>query len=63
MPDDECPYGAKSCPKMEEMESRVEAFRKEIDGMRRTQMEMYRILYLIMGIVTVSLGVNVGGFL
>lgn len=63
MSNNDCPYGAKSCPKMIEVDSRVNEFKREMDRMRSTQMEMQRILYLIVGIVTVSLGVNLGGIL
>lgn len=48
----ECPYGAESCPKVQELEDRV-------SRIERNQQRMSRILYYIAGIVSVSLGVTV----
>lgn len=53
---DGCPYGAESCPKVEELEVRVAR-------MEQNQNRMMRILYYIMGIVTVSLGITGGSVL
>ena len=59
----DCPFGATTCPKIEELEDRVAMFQNEVQELRRTQMEMQRLLYVIVGVVTVSLGVNLGGIL
>lgn len=47
-----CPYGAESCPKVNELEDRV-------TSMEKNQIRMMRLLYFIAGIVSVSLGVTV----
>lgn len=62
MPND-CPFGATSCPKIAELEDKVTLFQNEVKELRETQMEMQRLLYIIVGVVTVSLGVNLGGVL
>lgn len=48
-----CPYGADSCPKVEELEERVAR-------MEANQNKIMKVLYYIMGIVTVSLGITGG---
>lgn len=50
-----CPYGADSCPKVQELEERIVM-------MERTQLKMLRTLYYIVGVVSVSLGLT-GGML
>lgn len=50
--DPRCPYGAEMCPKLAKTE-------KELVEMRKTQLEMHRILYIIVGIVTATFGVTV----
>ena len=59
----DCPFGATTCPKIEELEDRVAIFQAEVTELRKTQMEMQKLLYVILGILTVSLGVNLGGIL
>lgn len=48
----ECPYGAKSCPKVEEIEDRVA-------HMERNQAKIMTTLYFIAGVVSVTLGVQI----
>ena len=48
----ECPYGAGDCPKIRELDERIDALEKNINNMSR-------ILYYVAGIVSVSLGVTV----
>ena len=48
----ECPYGAKSCPKVEEIEERV-------IRMEKNQSRMMTTLYFIAGVVSVTLGVQI----
>lgn len=48
----ECPYGASSCPKIEELEGKVLK-------MERNQTKIMTTLYFIAGVVSVSLGVQV----
>lgn len=50
--DPKCPYGAEMCPKMAMTE-------KEIIELRKTQVEMHRILYIIVGLVTATFGVTI----
>lgn len=49
----ECPYGDKSCPKVDELEERLAV-------MERNQIKMMRTLYYIVGVVSVSLGMTGG---
>lgn len=51
-PRNECPYGASSCPKVEEIEERV-------GRMERNQTKIMMTLYFIAGVVSVSLGVQI----
>ena len=51
-PRNECPYGAKACPKVEEMEERV-------GRMEKNQSRMMTTLYFIAGVVSVTLGVQI----
>jgi len=48
----DCPYGAKECPKLKEMDERM-------DELERNQLKLMRLLYYIAGIVSVTLGVQV----
>lgn len=48
----ECPYGANSCPKVEEIEERVAHMEKSLSKMMTT-------LYFIAGVVSVTLGVQI----
>lgn len=48
----QCPYGAESCPKVRDLEAKVNTIEKN-------QAHMAKILYYIAGIVSVSLGINV----
>lgn len=48
----ECPYGAKECPKIRDLEDRV-------CRMERNQTKIMMTLYFIAGIVSVSLGVQI----
>ena len=50
--DIECPYGARSCPKVEELETKVNTLEKN-------QLRMMRTVYYIAGIVSVTLGIQV----
>ena len=47
-----CPYGADDCPKIKELDSRI-------DTLERNQIRLMRTVYYIAGIVSVSLGVTV----
>lgn len=49
---DGCPYGAKDCPKLREMDERI-------DKLEANQIKLMRLLYYIAGIVSVTLGVQV----
>lgn len=51
-PRNECPYGAKACPKIEEIEERVTHMEKNLSRMMTT-------LYFIAGVVSVTLGVQI----
>lgn len=51
----DCPYGAASCPKVNELEDRLGV-------MEHNQLKMMRTLYYIVGVVSVSLGLT-GGML
>ena len=51
-PRNECPYGANSCPKVEEIEDRVAHMEKSLSKMMTT-------LYFIAGVVSVTLGVQI----
>lgn len=48
----ECPYGADACPKIRELDERI-------DTLELTQARIMRTLYYIAGVVSVSLGVTV----
>ena len=48
----ECPYGAGDCPKIRDLDERI-------DVLEKRQADMMRVLYYIAGIVSVSLGVTV----
>lgn len=52
MSTNECPYGAGDCPKIRDLDERI-------DTLEKTQANMMRVLYYIAGIVSVSLGVTV----
>lgn len=45
----DCPYGADACPKTELIEDRLAL-------LENRQMKIYRLLYIIAGIVTSELG-------
>ena len=47
----ECPYGAKDCPKIRELDERI-------DRLEENQAKLMRIMYYVAGIVSVSLGVT-----
>lgn len=47
-----CPYGADNCPKIKELDERI-------DILERNQIRLMRTVYYIAGIVSVSLGVTV----
>ena len=49
---EECPYGADYCPKLEQ------AY-KEIEQMKAVQRKMLVTLYFIAGVVSVTLGVQI----
>ena len=49
---DGCPYGATDCPKLREMDERI-------DKLEANQIKLMRLLYYIAGIVSVTLGVQV----
>lgn len=48
----ECPYGPEDCPKLRELDERV-------DRLEANQIKLMRLLYYIAGIVSVTLGVQV----
>lgn len=48
----QCPYTDKPCPKVDELEERVVK-------MEKNQIMMMRLLYLIAGIVSATLGINI----
>lgn len=48
----ECPYGPQDCPKLREMDERI-------DKLEANQIKLMRLLYYIAGIVSVTLGVQV----
>lgn len=48
----ECPYGAGTCPKIEELES-------DVNDVRATLSRITTTLYFIAGIVSVTLGVSI----
>ena len=48
----DCPYGADTCPKVQDLEERVAK-------MEKNQTKMMGLLYFIAGVVSVSLGVTV----
>lgn len=52
MKSNECPYGADTCPKIMELDARI-------DVLERNQFKMMRLIYYIAGIVSVSLGITV----
>lgn len=52
MMQNECPYGASECPKIRELDERI-------DILERNQAKLMRLLYYIAGIVSVSLGVTI----
>lgn len=47
-----CPYGADDCPKIRELDNRI-------DILEKNQIRLMRMVYYIAGIVSVSLGVTV----
>ena len=47
-----CPYGADNCPKIKELDARI-------DVLEKNQIRLMRTVYYIAGIVSVSLGVTV----
>ena len=47
-----CPYGADDCPKIKELDERI-------DTLEKNQIRLMRMVYYIAGIVSVSLGVTV----
>lgn len=47
-----CPYGAESCPKINELDARI-------DTLEKNQFKIMRTVYYIAGIVSVTLGVSV----
>lgn len=49
----ECPYGAGDCPKIRELDGRI-------DLLEHNQRKLMSLLYYIAGIVSVSLGATVG---
>lgn len=59
----DCPYGAKDCPKSAALEQEIKEYKAELQELRTTQMDMQKMLYIIAGIVTTSLGVSIGGLL
>lgn len=48
----DCPYGVSECPKVAELDERV-------DRLERNQIRLMRTVYYIAGIVSVTLGINV----
>lgn len=48
----ECPYGAVQCPKVRDLEEKV-------TRMESRQMAIMRLLYLVVGVVSASLGVQI----
>lgn len=52
MSQNECPYRAGDCPKIRDLDERI-------DVLEKRQADMMRVLYYIAGIVSVSLGVTV----
>ena len=48
----ECPYGSAACPKVEEVDEKV-------DRLTHNQIKLMRTVYYIAGIVSISLGINV----
>ena len=47
-----CPYGADECPKIKELDRRI-------DILEKNQIRVMRMVYYIAGIVSVSLGITV----
>ena len=52
MPTSKCPYGAESCPKINELDARI-------DALEKNQIRLMRTVYYIAGIVSVTLGITV----
>ena len=52
MPASKCPYGAESCPKINELDARI-------DALEKNQIRLMRTVYYIAGIVSVTLGITV----
>lgn len=52
MPTSKCPYGAESCPKINELDERI-------DALEKNQIRLMRTVYYIAGIVSVTLGITV----
>ena len=52
MSQNECPYKADVCPKIRDLDERI-------DVLEKRQADMMKVLYYIAGIVSVSLGVTV----
>ena len=48
----DCPYGVGECPKVAELDNRV-------DRLEKNQIRLMRTVYYIAGIVSVTLGLNV----
>lgn len=51
-PDDGCPYGDRMCPKVDDIAQGLKETRKAIH-------DMHRVLYIIVGILTIQLGVTI----
>lgn len=48
----ECPYGADSCPKIEDLE-------KEVQSTKDLILRLLKVVYLIAGILTINLGITI----
>lgn len=48
----ECPYGADNCPK-------INALEKEVQSTKDLIIKMMKTLYLIAGILTINLGITI----
>ena len=54
----DCPYGADSCPKIEELERRLEETEERIKGQSTDIKTMMKYLYIIVGMVAVNWGIS-----
>lgn len=54
----DCPYGADSCPKVEELERRLEETEESIKEQSTDIKMMMRYLYIIVGMVAVNWGIS-----